>query len=29
MSLSNDVSAELTRLEEDMWREGTRYDLAF
>src|SRR5580698_7953281 len=29
MSFSTEVRAELTRLEEDMWREGTRYDLAF
>ena len=29
MSFSTEVCAELTRLEEDMWREGTRYDLAF
>jgi hypothetical protein len=29
MSFSTEVCAELTQLEEDMWREGTRYDLAF
>lgn len=29
MSLCTEVRDELTQLEEDMWREGTRYDLAF
>jgi hypothetical protein len=29
VTFSVEVRAELTQLEEDMWREGTRYDPAF